>query len=141
MTHPWQRRVLAASVCFVVCITAMLALDLVWLGVVARDVYDQALGALKRPEPYWPAAAAFYACYVAGLVGYAVVPAVKRGDGFRRGALLGAFVYAAYDLTNWAVIRDWPGMIVPIDIGWGTLLTAVVGGLGATVHLRLLPRA
>lgn len=135
-----QRRhhgVLPTAVSFVVCMALMLALDLAWLSVIARDVYDRALGPLKRPDPYWPAVIAFYVCYVTGVLVFAVVGAERPRDGVRRGALVGALVYAAYELTNWAVLRDWPAVLVPIDIAWGFFLTAVVGGVGATVHLRL----
>ncbi len=141
MTDLQTQRFRAIAVSFVVCMLAMLVLDLAWLGVIARDIYDTNLGPLKRPVVYWPAVAAFYLCYVAGVVAFAVVRADRPSAGLRRGALLGAFVYAAYELTNWAVIRDWPAVLVPIDIAWGTVLTAVVGGLGAASYLRLRPRS
>jgi hypothetical protein len=44
----------------------------------------------------------------------------------RRGAALGLVTYATYDLTNWAVLKGWPVLLVPVDVGWGIALTAVV---------------
>jgi uncharacterized membrane protein len=43
---------------------------------------------------------------------------------------MGLFAYATYDLTNWAVLRDWPPSIVPVDIIWGIGLTGVAAMVG-----------
>ena len=109
---------------------AMLVLDLAWLGVVARDLYVSALGPLMRPEAFWPAAALFYAFYVAVIVTWAVLGTERPQAAALRGAGLGFVAYATYELTNWAVLRDWPAWIVPIDIAWGVILTAVVALTG-----------
>lgn len=109
---------------------AMLVLDLVWLGVVARGLYTSALGPLMRPEAYWPAAALFYAFYVGVIVTWAVLGTDGPMAAARRGAALGFVAYTTYDLTNWAVLRDWPAWIVPVDITWGVVLTAVAALAG-----------
>lgn len=103
----------------------MLVLDLAWLGFVARDLYDSALGPLRRPEVLWPAALLFYAFYVAVTVAWAVLGGNGPLLASRRGAGLGLVAYATYELTNWAVLRDWPAWIVPVDVAWGVALTAV----------------
>lgn len=115
----------------------LLALDLFWLGVVARDLYRAALGPLMRPDVYWPAGLLFYAFYVAVVVGWAVRPAEGPLAAARRGAGLGCVAYATYDLTSWAVLRDWPGWIVPVDIAWGVFLTALAALAGKAAELRL----
>lgn len=108
----------------------MLALDLAWLGVVARGLYDAALGPLRRPEVLWPAALLFYAFYVAVTVAWAVLRADGPFASARRGAGLGLVAYATYELTNWAVLRGWPAWIVPVDVTWGVALTAVAALAG-----------
>ncbi len=108
----------------------MLLLDLAWLGIVARGLYAAALGHLMRPEAYLPAAALFYAFYVAVIVTWAVLGAEDPLGSARRGAALGFVAYATYELTNWAVLRDWPAWIVPVDIAWGVVLTAVAALAG-----------
>jgi uncharacterized membrane protein len=108
----------------------MLVLDLAWIGVVARGLYTSALGPLMRPEAYWPAAALFYAFYVGVTVTWAVLGTDAPRAGALRGAALGFVAYTTYDLTNWAVLRDWPAWIVPIDITWGVVLTAVAALAG-----------
>ena len=110
--------------------TTMLVLDLVWLGVVARGLYASALGPLMRPEAFWPAAALFYAFYVAVIVTWAVVGTEAPLAAARRGAAVGFVAYTTYELTNWAVIRDWPAELVPVDIAWGVFLTGVAALAG-----------
>lgn len=114
--------------------TTFLALDLAWLGFVASDLYARALGDLLRPDAYLPAAALFYAFYVAVTVGWAVLGARSKGNAARRGAGLGFVAYATYDLTNWAVLRDWPAILVPIDLAWGVFLTALAALAGRAAH-------
>jgi uncharacterized membrane protein len=118
----------------------MLVLDLAWLGVVARGLYDSLLGPLRRPEVYWPAAALFYAIYITAILAYAVVGASGTMSALRRGAALGFVTYSTYELTNWAVIRDWPAALVPIDLAWGVVLTAVAGLAGKLAHTSLAAR-
>jgi len=45
------------------------------------------------------------------------------------GALFGFFTYATYDLTNLALLKDWPIIIVIVDILWGVVLCSAVATL------------
>ena len=108
----------------------LLALDLTWLGVVAADMYATQLGPLMAPSVNVLAAALFYAMYVGAVVLLAVRPAVGPGDAARRGAALGFVAYATYELTNWAVLANWPALLVPVDIAWGVVLTAITAAVG-----------
>ncbi len=105
------------------------AIDIVWLGYIARDLYRKHLGALLRPDVNWVAGGSFYLLYIAGILLFAVYPAVESGSFVRAlvmGALFGFFAYATYDLTNLATLKDWPLAITFIDIAWGVVLTASV---------------
>lgn len=110
---------------YLLTIPLFFAIDLLWLGVVARDLYQQNLAHLLSPKVNWPAAFAFYLVYIAGILLFAVRPGLADGSLAKAalwGALFGFFTYATYDLTNLATLRDWPVKIVIIDICWGTLL-------------------
>lgn len=110
-----------------------LAIDLVWLGVVAQGFYARELGALLRDRPLWPAALAFYGVYVAGILVFAVFPALAAASLARAialGALLGFVAYATFDLTSLALVRDFPAVVVVVDLVWGTTLTATVAAAG-----------
>lgn len=123
-------RILKASLT-VIC--ALVVLDLLWLGVIAVGLYDETLGPLKAEEVVWLAAALFYAQYIAVIVGFAVLPAKTLGQAAKRGLGIGWLAYATYELTNWAVITDWPAVLVPIDIAWGLVLTTVAAVAGRAV--------
>ncbi len=105
------------------------AIDLVWLGYVARDFYQDQLGSLLSPTVNWPAAFAFYLLYIVGIMIFAVAPALEKGSLVRAvvlGGLFGFFTYATYDLTNLATLRGWPAKVVLVDIVWGVVLCATV---------------
>jgi len=135
-SHP-SRNSAAIALATVATTATLLVLDLTWLGVVARGIYDTSLAPLKRPVVFLPAAGLFYALYVAAVVRYAVLGASSAGAAARRGAALGLVAYGTYELTNWAVLRDWPPLLVPIDIGWGIALTALAAVVGKVVYARL----
>ena len=106
-----------------------LVVDLLWLGVVAKGFYRRNLRFVLSEDVNWYAASAFYLIYVAGILFFAVRPAIAShalSDAALLGALFGFFTYATYDLTNMATIRGWPIAIVVVDIIWGVLLCAVV---------------
>lgn len=116
--------------------TALVALDALWLGVIARPLYQQGLGHLMALQPNFGVAALFYLLYALGVVIFAVVP---QHDGASwtatlwMAALFGFFAYATYDLTNLATLRGWPLGLSLLDIGWGMLVSAAsaAGGKSA----------
>jgi uncharacterized membrane protein len=128
-SHIAARIVQALPAAAVTAIT-MTLLDLLWLGVVARGFYDDALGPLRRPTVLWPAAALFYLFYVTAIVRLAVLPSECVPQAARRGAALGFVAYATYELTNWAVLVGWPARLVPVDIAWGVVLTSLAAAAG-----------
>jgi uncharacterized membrane protein len=117
-------------------IIPFLAIDLTWLGFIARDFYRAQMGQLLADQPRWTVAFLFYGLYCVGVVLFAVLPGLRDG-GVPRAALLGAafgfFAYATYDLTALAVIRGYPAILAIADIAWGTVLTAIVAACSAAV--------
>ena len=114
---------------YLLSLIVFLAVDMLWLGVVAKDFYRNNLGHLLRADVNWAAALIFYLLYVAGVLIFASMPALER-QSLRQAVLLGAlfgfFAYATYDLTNLATLKDWPLNVALVDILWGTVLTATV---------------
>ena len=108
-------------------------IDLLWLGVVAKGFYQKNLKYILSPNVNWTAAIIFYLIYIAGILIFAVLPAIAK-DSLRHaalwGALFGFFTYATYDLTNLALLKDWPLNIVVVDILWGLVLCTVVATIG-----------
>jgi uncharacterized membrane protein len=126
---------------YAVTLLIFFAIDLVWLGVVAKNFYRQHIGHLMSPEVNWGAAALFYLVYIAGIVVFAIKPALEAGTSTRAlayGAAFGFIAYATYDLTNQATMKDWPLLVTVIDLAWGTVLTAAVAFLSYQVSSRVL---
>jgi uncharacterized membrane protein len=114
---------------YLLTIPVFFAIDMVWLGFVARPFYVKHLGYILSPQVNWTAAMAFYLMYIVGIIFFAVRPALDA-ESLQRAILLGAFfgfiTYATYDLTNLATLKDWPLTVVIVDIAWGTVLCALV---------------
>lgn len=109
------------------------AIDLVWLGVVAPGFYQKHLGHLLRPDVVWGAAILFYLLYLAGVLVFAVLPGLEAGSLPRTvalGAFFGLVAYATFDLTCMALMRDFPPVVVAVDLAWGTVLTGTVAAAG-----------
>ena len=119
-------------------------LDALWLTQMFSRLYQPALGPILAPGLRLDAAFAFYLMYVTGLVLLAVRPTVLAGGGPKaaalRGASLGAFAYATYDLTNQATLAVWPVHVSVIDIAWGTFASATASAAGALAWSRTAPR-
>ena len=114
---------------YVLTIPVLMAFDLSWLGFVAKGFYQSRLGFLPLGV-IWPAAAAFYIIFTAGLFYFVSLPgwrAHSLSHTILLGALFGFFTYATYDLTNMATLIGWPLSITIIDIAWGTLLGGILG--------------
>ncbi|MGE5235805.1 MAG: DUF2177 family protein [Acidobacteriota bacterium] len=124
---------------YLVTLATFLALDGVWLGLVARDFYRRELGHLLSPTVRWVPAALFYLLYIAVLLILVVVPNSKRRlvRTVLLGGLFGLCAYATYDLTNLATVSGWPASVALADMVWGAVVTASVAGVGHGLARRL----
>ena len=109
------------------------AVDMTWLGFLAKNLYKKYLGNFLSDKVNWPAAIIFYLLFIIGIFYFAILPAVEKNSlakAIIAGALFGFFTYATYDLTNLATLKNWPLPIVFIDIIWGSVLTGIVSTAG-----------
>ncbi|OGD21260.1 MAG: hypothetical protein A2W03_09580 [Candidatus Aminicenantes bacterium RBG_16_63_16] len=130
-------------VLYFITLTVFFAVDMLWLGFVAKGFYRRHLGFLMGPKVNWAAAVLFYLLFIIGLLVFAVRPAVTAGTSVQAlllGGLLGLICYATYDLTNLATIKDWPVIVTVIDLVWGTVLGGVVSFLSALIGRGLVNR-
>lgn len=112
---------------------AFLVVDAIWLSTMADLLYRPLMGDKLEPTFKLAPAVIFYLIYVAGIVWFAVLPALAAGGlgkAALNGALLGLVCYATYDLTNQATLRDWPLAVTLADIPWGAFVTAVGASAG-----------
>jgi uncharacterized membrane protein len=118
---------------YVATAAAMLAIDMLWLGVIAKPLYQQGIGHLMADRPNIPVAVLFYAVFPIGLMVFAVAPggiSTTWGKTLLAGAMFGFFAYATYDLTNLATLKDWPVGLSIVDTLWGTGVSAVAAAAG-----------
>ncbi|MGB7474018.1 DUF2177 family protein [Trichococcus sp.] len=115
--------------------------DIVWLGVLSKNIYSKYLGHLMAPNVNWVAAIIFYLLFIGGLVFFVIHPALLKGSlqyAILAGGFFGLIAYATYDLTNLATLKDWPITITLIDLAWGTFLNAATAGITYVVAQRFL---
>ncbi len=117
------------------------AVDAVWLINSADLLYRPILGPILIPEFRLAPAILFYLLYIAGLLYFAVLPALADGrwrTALIKGGLFGFFAYATYDLTNQATLLIWSTKITIADMIWGTFLSGVSSAGGMLVTRKLV---
>ena len=117
------------------------AIDMLWIGLIARSFYREKLGFILSTEVNWPAAIVFYLLYIGGILYFAVLPALREHHwqtAVMQGAVLGLLCYATYDLTNMATIKNWPLVVVIVDMLWGVVLTGSVALVSYLIAAKFL---
>ncbi|WNO04990.1 DUF2177 family protein [Rhodoferax mekongensis] len=117
----------------------LLMLDVLWIGGLAKSMYQEGICHLMAEQPRWGVAALFYALYPVGLLVFVVAP---RGvtDGWSvtllHAALFGLVAYATYDLTNLATLKGWPVSLAMLDMAWGCVASCAASAAGKLVFQR-----
>ena len=114
---------------YAIILAVFLAIDGLWLMVIAKKLYAQHLGYLMSEKPKLLAAFVFYLLFVLGLQAFVVNPALAAESwkaALLPGLLFGLITYATYDLTNLATVKDWPVLITVIDLVWGSFVSGAV---------------
>ena len=124
---------------FAAIVVTMMILDVIWIGGIARPLYNRGIGHLMAEQPNWIAAIAFYLLFAIGVMAFVVLP---RASGDWRmaaawGAAFGFMTYMTYDLTNMATLRDWPLALSFIDVAWGCVATGLAATVGKLVTDKL----
>lgn len=119
---------------FLITAVVMLALDAIWLLLIMANVYRKSLSTIGRFGPtgsFAPKKGAVLVVYVAMVVGFlfyvfpTVVAMQNTLGSFIYGAVFGIVVYAVYEFTNYAGLKDWPKKLVLIDTLWGGILFGI----------------
>lgn len=117
---------------YLVSLLIFLGIDAVWLSVVAKNFYSQHIGHLMSNQPNLIAALIFYLINIVGIVVLVLMPALKDQSLSRvitYAIIYGLCTYATYDLTNYATLKNWPVIVVIVDLAWGITLTTLVSVL------------
>lgn len=122
---------------YIYTILSFAVIDAVWLFSTGT-LYKKWLGHLFADTVNFVPAIIFYLIYIFGVVFFVVSPAIKSGTGLLTillsGAILGLVAYATYDLTNHAVMRDWPLVVTLLDMAWGAILTGTASVIAVSIY-------
>jgi len=112
------------------------AADAVGLRLLIKPVFERHVAHLFADPFRMVPAALFYLGYVAGVLWFVSVPALRTGDPVAAlvgGVLLGLMAYGTYEFTNYATLRDWSVQQVAIDTTWGGILTGFSAWAGVMI--------
>ena len=117
-----------------------LGLDAIILKNVMRPLFETRIAPLLLDDLRLGPAVVFYLFYVAGVVWFVSVPALRDNapwQALANGALIGAMAYGTYEFTNYATLKDWAPRMVAVDLAWGTALTGTAALLGVLIARAL----
>lgn len=126
---------------YLIALPVFFGIDMLWLGLIAKNFYAKQIGFLMKSDINWTAAIVFYLLFIVGLVLFVIMPAVEKHSWLHAllfGALFGLISYATYDLTNLATLKDWPLFVTIVDLAWGATLGAVVSVITYLIADRVL---
>lgn len=126
---------------FFIALIVFFAIDMIWLGLIAKTLYRDNIGFIMSDKPIWSAALIFYVLYIIGLVYFVIYPAYSNGSIMQAlfsGLFFGLVTYATYDLTNLATLAGWPLKITIIDLLWGSFLGATVSTSTVAIAINWL---
>ena len=125
---------------FAITLPVFFAIDMLWLGLVAKNFYRAQIGSLLKTDVNLSAAILFYLVFIAGIVFFVLAPALEKTSwrhALFAGAAFGFITYATYDLTNLATMKDWPVLVTVVDLVWGTVLSASVSVISFAIARKL----
>ncbi len=111
-------------------------LDMLGIRYLVRPVFEPHVGHLLASPLRLGPAAVFYLFYVAGVLLFVSLPALRAGAPMQAlvmGAVLGAMCYGTYEMTNFATLADWSWQQVVVDGLWGTALTGFAAWAGVAL--------
>jgi uncharacterized membrane protein len=125
---------------YLITLPIFFGIDMIWLGLVAKNFYSKHLGYIMTPTVNWAAALLFYLIFIGGLVVFVISPALAKNS-WTQALILGAFFglvsYATYDLTNLATVKSWPLAVTMVDLVWGMILSSSVSVISYLLAKKL----
>lgn len=126
---------------YLIALPVFFIIDMIWLGLVAKNFYRSQIGFLMKTNINWVAAIIFYFLFIAGLVFFVLSPAIEKRSlnyAIMAGIFYGLLTYSTYDLTNLATLKDWPLLVTIVDIIWGMILSVSVSLITYLIAIRTL---
>lgn len=121
----------------VIAFSIFMLIDILWLGLIANNLYQRELKTLLKKKVNWISAILFYIIFIVLLSIFVIVPNLDGnsiGKVVLFGALFGLATYSTYDLTNYATIGGFPLKIVIIDLTWGVFIGSITSLLTYLIY-------
>lgn len=121
---------------YLVTAAVFFGLDMIGIRFIIRPVFERHIGDLLASPLRLGPAAVFYLFYIAGILWFVSLPALKNGaplQALSGGMLLGALCYGTYEFTNYATLQRWSLSQVVTDLSWGIALTGISAWAGVAV--------
>lgn len=118
-----------------------LIIDLIWLNLIAKNLYQKEIGNLLLKNPNILPAFLFYALFIVALLILVLIPGIQSYTLLKTilfGAVFGFITYATYDLTNLATLDGWSIKMTIIDLIWGASVTTLITFLGYIIGSKIL---
>ncbi len=118
---------------FLITLVVFLAIDFIWLGLVAPGFYKKEMGSLVKQSgeslaPNWTAAIIAYIILAVG-ISFFVLPRISATTTSLQilllGFLFGVIVYGVYDFTNLSTLVGWSWRLTIVDTLWGGTVCAL----------------
>lgn len=126
---------------FFLALVLFVVFDFVWLGFVMKDFNMRQLSELARIEngvfnlQYVGAFFAYF--FMASAVVFYVLPLSLNKKSFQKyffeGAFLGLIIYGVFDMTNYAILKNYPVAFILPDMLWGFFVFGLVSFLTAKI--------
>jgi len=126
---------------YLIALLVFFIIDMIWLGLVAKNFYRSQIGFLMKTNINWVAAIIFYFLFIAGLVFFVLSPAIEKRSlsyAIMAAIFYGLLTYSTYDLTNLATLKEWPLLVTIVDIIWGMILSVSVSLITYLIAIRTL---
>jgi len=118
-----------------------LVTDLIWLNLIAKNLYQKEIGSLLLKNPNLIPILIFYLLFIVALLVLVLIPGITSYTLTKTlllGAVFGFITYATYDLTNLATLQGWSLKMTIIDLIWGTSVSTLVTFLGYLIGSKIL---
>ncbi|HNW23241.1 MAG TPA: DUF2177 family protein [Candidatus Dojkabacteria bacterium] len=126
---------------YLIALGIFLIIDLIWLNLIAKNLYQKEIGSLLLKNPNLIPALIFYLLFIVALLILVLIPGINSYTLTKTlllGAVFGFITYATYDLTNLATLDGWSIKMTIIDLIWGTSVTTLITFLGYIIGSKIL---
>lgn len=125
---------------FLIAFPTFLLIDLLWLGVIAKNFYRKEFGHLMMDSPNWTAAIIFYVLFIFGLIIFVIEPSLNKEikKFLPYAAFFGLVTYATFDLTSLALLKNWPLKASIVDLVWGAIIASLVTTITISIYNKFL---